>query len=622
VLLGTGRAALGAAEETWGPGWLKKMFVDEDEAPWAVGYMAKVKVKGLMTGYPGGVFKPNSNVTRAELVAAAVRLIGAENQARAASSATLPFADASYIQRYYQWAVGYLWVGMNRGLIPSSTGSFGPYLQATRLWAAEVFVRALGLNSEAVAKTDAVLPFTDRYLVPSDKVGYVAVVSDRGIMEGWADMFRPDQPITRAEIAAILDRCDERMAPRATSELRGVIEAVDPDDLELTVKAYDPKWWESGGGSAAYSGKVTMAVMPGALILVDKKHAELSDLQKGEWVMVLKSGSQASVIDAHTTKVRGWPGYGESPIGATTSSRTVSGVIRSVGLGRYPTIKIRDEDWETTTYDVSDDCIVKRNGRTADLEDLEVGDSVTLKIEDDEVVRITAEEEEEEEPDEVVVGVVVAVSLSRSRISVEIEDGKVRTITVADDAEITRDGEPIDLDEIEEDDEVEVEILDSEAIRVTVESESSGEQTGTVTRVRTSTTPWKIYIQTATGSIRSFEVSSGVKVSFGEMSLAFDDLVEDDKVTLGFLGSRVKTITVTRRPSSDVSGTIVSVTEDDDLYVVKIRKSDGTSVSYRVSPEVVVKRGAVSLRMRDIEEGDKVTLRLAADIVVRITLLD
>ncbi|MGE5485816.1 MAG: S-layer homology domain-containing protein [Ignavibacteriales bacterium] len=763
--------------ETWGPGWLKKMFVDEDEAPWAIGHMAKAKARGLITGYPGGLFKPNAAVTRAELIASAVRLIGEEDDARDGGYGALPFSDYSYIESYYPWAVGYLWEALNHGLLPPTSEAFRPYPAATRAWTAEVFVRALKMDADAKKKMDVELPFSDRHSVPAGQVGYVHVANGLGLMQGSGNMFNPNSALSRAEMAAILDRCDDYMEPRSSSEIRGVMSGIDEDDLEITVKEYDSGWWSESPrdyDDVSFDSKVTLPVMHGALVLVDKEHADLSDLEDLDddcSVMVVKSGDYASVIDVHTGQVAGWPGYEPDDEYYGDSARLVEGTIRDIDPdGDYPTIRIRDDDGVSRTYDVVEDCEVRRDGRSADLEDLEVGDYVTLRLVSDEVTRITAEQEDE---DEIVTGEITGISLSRERITVDTDDGSVRSITVATDADITRDGDSVDLEDLEEGDEVEVTIRDSEAIsivagedlssqrtgtireidldednptirirdddgvsktydvdidcevrrdgrsadlgdlevgdyvtlrldsgevtritavgddedeivtgeitgislsneRITVDTddgtvrsitvapdaditrnggsadlgdlqegdkvevtirdseaisivageEASGQRTGTVTRVRTSTTPWRIYIETDSGSERSYDVSSSVTVDYDEMALEFEDVVEGDEVALRLVSSRVREITIEDRPSSTVNGTIQSVTSDDGLYSIKIRKSGGTSTTYRVHPEVVVKEGTDTLRMRDLDSGDTVTLKLEGDIVVRVTVIE
>jgi hypothetical protein len=68
-------------------------------------------------------------------------------------------------------------------------------------------VKALKLDAEAQAKINTNLTFKDSNKIPAGSVGYVAVAVERGLINGFEDnTFRPNEPVTRAQIAALLDR--------------------------------------------------------------------------------------------------------------------------------------------------------------------------------------------------------------------------------------------------------------------------------------------------------------------------------------------------------------------------------------------------------------------------------
>ena len=80
------------------------------------------------------------------------------------------------------------------------------------LFAATLLVKALGLEADATAKVNTQLTFKDEDKIPAGSVGYVAVATEKGIVTGYDNnTFRPNQPVTRAELAALLDRTDEEM---------------------------------------------------------------------------------------------------------------------------------------------------------------------------------------------------------------------------------------------------------------------------------------------------------------------------------------------------------------------------------------------------------------------------
>ena len=51
------------------------MFTDVSDDHWAAKVIARAEKKGWVSGYPDGTFKPNQNITRAEVVSATNRIL-------------------------------------------------------------------------------------------------------------------------------------------------------------------------------------------------------------------------------------------------------------------------------------------------------------------------------------------------------------------------------------------------------------------------------------------------------------------------------------------------------------------------------------------------------------------
>jgi hypothetical protein len=81
-----------------------------------------------------------------------------------------------------------------------------PASRITREEMARIIVRMLGL--ERAAETPGIyrVPFADAGSIASDDTGYVALAWGMGIMKEDGSMFHPEQPVTRAEAAAVLVR--------------------------------------------------------------------------------------------------------------------------------------------------------------------------------------------------------------------------------------------------------------------------------------------------------------------------------------------------------------------------------------------------------------------------------
>lgn len=116
-------------------------FKDADKIPdWARGAVAVAAQKGLFKGDQQGFFRPGDPVTRAEITAVAVRLLGREKEVESFSKgAQFPFTDIDG-----SWASGYIVVASGTDLMKGyQDGTFRPGVTASRAEAAVMLVRLL-----------------------------------------------------------------------------------------------------------------------------------------------------------------------------------------------------------------------------------------------------------------------------------------------------------------------------------------------------------------------------------------------------------------------------------------------------------------------------------------------
>src|SRR5581483_3652194 len=147
----------------------------------------------------GRRFRPGFGVTRAALAAAMVQ--GA--RVPQYLSARPRYADVRDLttRNFVESAQA----APDGSLFPESAGNnFRPYDFADRLTAAIVLVRAAGLRAEAEAQSGAAFTLTDVSSIPAELRGYVAVALSHGLMGPANNAFRPDSPLTRAELAHAL----------------------------------------------------------------------------------------------------------------------------------------------------------------------------------------------------------------------------------------------------------------------------------------------------------------------------------------------------------------------------------------------------------------------------------
>ena len=167
----------------------------------------------FLSGYANGTFEPDRNMTRAEVTTMFARLLTEKMAADQTYSNT--FSDVAKSH----WAANYIGYMQQFGIITGyADGSFRPDASVTRAEFAAIASRFETL-------TEGTKSFSD---VPSSHwaAKYINFAATRGWVNGYADgTFRPNNSITRAEVAAITCRLLERNADQSyirshLSELR------------------------------------------------------------------------------------------------------------------------------------------------------------------------------------------------------------------------------------------------------------------------------------------------------------------------------------------------------------------------------------------------------------------
>jgi hypothetical protein len=119
---------------------------------------------------------------------------------------------------------------------------------------------------------NATLPFKDANKIPAGSVGYVAVAVERGLVNGFEDnTFRPDIPVTRAQIAALLDRTGNQLPDSNNDAATGTVSAA----------VYNNTLTLSNNGQT-----LTYSLNPNTFVFRGGQQAAVTDLQAGDQVRV------------------------------------------------------------------------------------------------------------------------------------------------------------------------------------------------------------------------------------------------------------------------------------------------------------------------------------------------
>ena len=149
----------------------------------------------FFVGYPDGMFKPERNVSRAEVAAALSRALGL---GWSDTKPSYPDVPATH------WASGYIQIMTVEGIMMGDTsGTFRPDAFITRAEAAAVLLRMLKVEP---FHNLTVSSFND---VPATHwaLGYIESMQKYGLITGYPDgTYKPDAHILRSEFTAIADR--------------------------------------------------------------------------------------------------------------------------------------------------------------------------------------------------------------------------------------------------------------------------------------------------------------------------------------------------------------------------------------------------------------------------------
>ncbi|MFB2875921.1 S-layer homology domain-containing protein [Floridanema aerugineum] len=174
-------------------------FPDVPANYWARNFIGRLAEKGVIQGYPDGLYRPTASLTRAEF---AIIITGAFNQEKKREVVALKDVSPNF------WAYPAIREAYEMGFLDAdSRGNFRPEERITRL---DVLVAlAKGLNYAPTAATEKTLRvYTDSASIPRGDRNLIAAVTERNIVVNYPYVrsLNPQRAATRAEVAALIYR--------------------------------------------------------------------------------------------------------------------------------------------------------------------------------------------------------------------------------------------------------------------------------------------------------------------------------------------------------------------------------------------------------------------------------
>ncbi len=191
---------------TWTPGPCGMSFSDLPDTNWAYSYISFLFCNGAVSGYDDGTFRPNRGSTRAQF--AKMLVLGLGWQPYSPISPT--FSDVPPGSTYYT----YVEAAYEHGAIEGyADGSFKPNNPVTRAQAGKMLVLGKGWPLQ-LPRTPTFSDVATDYWAYS----YIETAVAHVVIDGFADgTFRPDQAVSRAQLAKMVTLTAQAARPNRTS---------------------------------------------------------------------------------------------------------------------------------------------------------------------------------------------------------------------------------------------------------------------------------------------------------------------------------------------------------------------------------------------------------------------
>ena len=556
-------------------------FADINDVPWpeAAKYIDEAASLGLMAGYTENgkkLCKARNNVTYNEAMQLVYQIMCSYNSANKASASVISkWTSTMKNANIPSWAYECVAYGLENSILSSNDlkifmSSSTEQRNATREDVGVIFGKTL--SKVYTVNQSAALKYNDKNAITASSVPYLELLNRLNLMVGDANNnFNPKANINRAEMAVLSTKTYKELkgtgsggntgGPVVNEQIVGEVTKISDDSITVKTTA--------GEKTAKIDSKVS--------VMYEGDKGEVADINEGDSVIVVVNNGTATFITAYSSG---------------TSSNIKEGTITSISKTR---ITIENGS-KKATYKFDDDyndVTLKLDGKTSkDIDDLiklvKDGKNIEAEITADKngyVTKITAETVEKKALEGTVTG------LTSSKITIKV-DGKTYSYYLLDDTddiEVKLDGKTVDFDDLkdeyDDDETLEVKLkLNSKKEVTEIKAEkgsSSTSASGKLTKLSTKS----ITIKPSSGSSKTYDIKSGVKVTIDGSSSSISklkDRFDDDKeytVKLTLSGGKVTKIAASLKDEdeeSSTSGRVESIDEDR----IKIKDSNGKYHTY------------------------------------------
>lgn len=529
---------------------------------WAKDTITSMVDIGIIKGYEDNTFRPERAVSKAEALVLLSRVAGysdesSENFIDVAVNTYSDLLDA--YSTSYKKEVSYL---LYNGVLEKSDLSV--YISDSvaseplkRYEAAILLTKIMGAEDEIKGNTTYTMSYADVAEIPSSAKPYVDYVSEKDLMKGMdGNKFEPMYNVTRAQMVTLLYR---------------IIPTLNYSYESGTLNSYTAA---SGIAKIAHDGTdatSSVFISPSTTVILDgDDNASISDVPLGSYIRITYSNSDVSLVEAISPDI----------------DETVSGVyVNYSKLTDGTIITVKDPlTNEKTNYSLDATVSVTKNGSTSSLANLYSNDAVTLKLKNNKVFSIIAENKIQ-----TVAGTVSKINLSPEFAITVKSGGEEFVYTTYNSVTVRRNGAASSIDEVCVGDNVTL-TLQYGIISEVVAQSTISKREGSIQEIVISVTP-SITVKSG-NSTYEYSMLRDVEIVRDGQSCEIYDLRLGDTATLSLEGATVTKIVVESAVSgANITGTVKYVNtsygyitlEEGDVYIftanAKIQDNTGKSMT-------------------------------------------
>jgi hypothetical protein len=430
----------------------------DDSGAWA--YIEVAAEKGIMQGFPGGTFKPNDKITRAQMA----KML--DNLLKLVHSDDLKSGTVQDVTT----------IALPSITIKKPDGTFGTYSVSN---STSIYIEDESGNLQKKTLNDIKTGDNVNIILgESNTAVFIERVTNTSVSEGTLlNGIISEIDVSRKLITVKkVDGLDMVLSVKLDAPIKLDGNSASLDDLtvgqpvKLIVTGSDVLSIEAQHIDKQVNGIIRSIISTSNLIVVSNEDtSENETYSVAVGVDIVRDGkpavfselkvddmAQLSIVNSKIIKIV-----------AQSAQTELEGTITDISLAaKNPVITITDysDDKTSNSCEIDEDVRIRKNDRSASLKDLKIGDYVTINLQHGKAVKITAKSVKRD-----VSGTIKEIMLSdKSKVTIIDEDNKEHDILITSETDIYKDRKRISVYDLRIGYYLEVEAEGDEAVYVDV----------------------------------------------------------------------------------------------------------------------------------------------------------